>query len=408
MANTYSEQTYIDLGYTKEEAILKVKQNRESTGSGIVEFHKNKRFNMMNVDNSLTLPEMLEFEGKISKYNSLSYPVIKKIIFNVKESKNISINECYKLYIESLEKFKKAKRSASTTEMILFLYGENSKQYKDKLQLNKNCATCSFEKFSKDYDDIELAKIDFKEKYGSNNINGIMKRDGVSKEEAEHIVYKRGKQISETHFNKPEEERIALGKSKSLSLDNYISKFGVIIGMIEYQKILEIRNGQGNLEFYIERHGVEEGTIIYNEKKGRHKIFCCKEYWMENGHSEEESLKILDEYFKQRNNFSLDYCVSKYGKSEGYSVWKARTDLWMKSLYNKSEEEISEMNSKKGWTVENCKRKYGELEGPIIYRQRLEKMALNERSFTRSSKEANIFFLKLYKNLRKLGVLKRK
>lgn len=132
-------------------------------------------------------------------------------------------------------------------------------------------------------------------------------------------------------------------------------------------------------EYWITKGYSEEESIILaeqtklsNNKKGAKKSSSrdkkefkknsprCKEYWLEKGYTEEESkLKVKE----TQTTFSLEKMILKYGLIKGTSIWENRQIEWQKTLKNKSEKEIKEINKKKkpillNDTIEKCVTKY--------------------------------------------------
>lgn len=70
----------------------------------------------------------------------------------------------------------------------------------------------------------------------------------------------------------------------------------------------------------------------------------CKEYYINRGYDIEEAEMLVS---KAQTTFSLQTCIEKHGPDLGYSIWKERQEKWIKSLNDKSEEELLEMHRKK-------------------------------------------------------------
>lgn len=68
------------------------------------------------------------------------------------------------------------------------------------------------------------------------------------------------------------------------------------------------------------------------------------EYYVKRGMSEEEAEDALA---KRQTTFSLETCIEKHGAEEGLLVWKARQEKWQNTLTSKSQEEIDGINKKK-------------------------------------------------------------
>lgn len=51
---------------------------------------------------------------------------------------------------------------------------------------------------------------------------------------------------------------------------------------------------------------------------------------------------------KRQATFSLEKCIQKYGEDVGRQKWKERQTRWQETIYNKSQEEIDDINERKG------------------------------------------------------------
>lgn len=71
------------------------------------------------------------------------------------------------------------------------------------------------------------------------------------------------------------------------------------------------------------------------------------DYWLKKTNGNLEEAQILFDEEKKRHTFTLEKCIEKYGKEEGYNKWKERQDKWQNTLKSKSAEEIEEINRKK-------------------------------------------------------------
>ena len=69
-----------------------------------------------------------------------------------------------------------------------------------------------------------------------------------------------------------------------------------------------------------------------------------KEYWLNKGFTEEESINLIS---KIQSTFSLEKCIKKYGLINGTNIWTNRQIKWQKTINNKSQGEIDEINRKK-------------------------------------------------------------
>lgn len=68
------------------------------------------------------------------------------------------------------------------------------------------------------------------------------------------------------------------------------------------------------------------------------------EYWLAQGYSETEAIVKLGE---RQSTFTKAKCIEKHGEVEGLKVWQSRQDKWTTSYYDKTEEEINDINRRK-------------------------------------------------------------
>lgn len=406
MSNIYDIDHYINQGYTKKEAESKIADIKRKASANLSRSLTRKRMNKYGItDISINEYEKLESEvlGIENSVNDLTN--LYKIVVDISLHRNISILEALNVYKNTCLKFSKFKRPMSSTDAIAYAYGKDSQKYKDKLKTNKSYSSCNFGKFSNSYDDKQKARKDFDIKYGSNNIDHIMNKYGVTEKQAEDIIKQRSDKGQKTLKSKPQEELDAINKRKALTLDNYIQKYGKELGTQKYRELCDKRNGQCSLEYYIEKYGEYLGRREYERKKGKHNSYYCKEYWISRGYDKQEAEDKVSKLMSLRPNFSLDYCIEKYGFDKGYKVWKKRNDDWQNTLKSKSQEEIDEINAKKAITLERMISKYGEEQGTIRYRHWLSNVGGEFSNL--SSKSARMFFLRLYKRLAKRGIVER-
>lgn len=89
-------------------------------------------------------------------------------------------------------------------------------------------------------------------------------------------------------------------------------------------------------EFYMKKDpsiSLEKASLLAKEKKDSIEIVSWnkKEYWMEKGYTEEESVKIVSE---KQSTFSKEICVKKYGEEEGMKRWRDRQEKWKNKVFN--------------------------------------------------------------------------
>lgn len=68
------------------------------------------------------------------------------------------------------------------------------------------------------------------------------------------------------------------------------------------------------------------------------------EYWIARGMTEQEAKEALS---ARQSTFSLEKCISKYGKERGFELWKNRQTKWLNTMSSKTEEERALINQRK-------------------------------------------------------------
>jgi len=402
----YSIEYYLSKGSTLDEANSIIQSIKDKGGVSIKLSCAKRRIAKFNLN--IDVETLLNIEQEFFTKHPTFPPALAafhKYVMSIRQARNESFVESVNRLSSSILKFPKLKKHKNNTEFNRDLFGEDSTIFKVRLDNLKNYITCNFEKFAESYDDKELAKIKFKEKYGSNNIEGIMIRHNVSAEVAEEMIKARSDKGQATYNLKSDDEKLVINKKKSNSLGNLIIRHGEVEGTIRYKELCDFRNYQCTLQYYIDKFGETEGIEVYELKKGKHKSYYCKEYWIAKGLSDKEAVDKVEELFSVRPNFSLKYCIERYGMEEGTSVWIDRQNKWQDTLLSKSPEEIADINKRKAHNLENYILRYGSEEG--LARYNLHKEHMNISRVARSSREANLFFVKLYKLLRKSSIISR-
>ncbi len=125
-------------------------------------------------------------------------------------------------------------------------------------------------------------------------------------------------------------------------------------------KLYNLSVSGSDLDLLIEKHGIERGTSLYEERMGnkRKQTPRCTEYWLSKGFTAEEA-KI--QISKIQNNTSLEKFVEKYGDVEGVQRRDELTKKWLNTLDSKSQEEKCRINKLKDRTsIKHVKENYGD------------------------------------------------
>jgi very-short-patch-repair endonuclease len=399
--NTYSIQSYIDKGCSEIEAFRIVEENKKATSQNLKESLAVKRLKSLSYDDIDSI-RLLEIEDHFEKSYKISKSRLHNFVKKVKDVFKITTEEAVKqIDFVCLEVSKKHKRITSNKMFYSLLFGIDSDEYKEYNNICKSYASCSFEKFSAEYEDKNQAKKDFNIKYGSLSIEHIMNKHKCSEEEAIIIQKERLDKMAFANNSKSDEEKKKINESKKNNIENFTKRFGPILGPLKYYEYLDRKKGIGSKKWYIEKYGEIEGPIRFEKKKVRNSHWR-KEYWIDRGYNEEEAAVKLKEIFETRPSFSKKYCIEKYGYTKGIRIWKERQLLWQKSLYsNMTEEEKTAFEKSKGLDKEAFIKKHGEEKYTSTIENRIN-------SLSSSSKEATRFFIKLYTILRKCGIIEKK
>jgi hypothetical protein len=407
MSNTFDFKYYISMGLSEEEAKQKVEQNRLALSVGVKRGKVQKRLMKYGIFD-VTPDRFLEMENLYYKKYKIKPTSLLKLISGLNNKFGISTEETNIKLISVLEETSKHyKKPAFNRLFFSLLYGADSLEYSNYEKICKSYASSNVEKYVSlcGGNEIEARKIT-KEKYGSLKLENIMKKYSCNEEEARSIIKNRLDKIKETNRKKPEHQKATENRSKANNLENFIKRFGPICGPIKFNEYKERKKGNGSKEFYIEKYGEEEGLKKYQEIYAK-KSYWSMDYWLKKGFTEAEASKKIEEIFSKRPSFSKEFCIEKYGIKRGLEVWKARQDLWQKSLRNKPQEEIDRINRMKSSSFLVMTEKYGEEEANRRFKEMDERRSLNPKVKLYSSREATGFFIMLYKRLRKLGVINR-
>lgn len=79
-------------------------------------------------------------------------------------------------------------------------------------------------------------------------------------------------------------------------------------------------------------------------KEENHNNPCTVEYYIKRGMSEDEAIDALRE---RQTTFSLEICIEKHGVEEGTRIWDNRQNRWQTTLNAKFQNEIDDINKRK-------------------------------------------------------------
>ena len=171
------------------------------------------------------------------------------------------------------------------------------------------------------------AIVKVKERQSTNSISSIMKRKGVSKEQAQEILNNRSHQ----------------------GITTKITNYGGIEAYKEAKKTIFETNKHN---FYVQQSNilgksVEETIKIFaqqNSKLGlqtrnNNPLYFPNtniQFYLNKGLSLKEAADLLK---NRQRTFSLDICIEKHGEDKGKDIWKQRQQKWLSTMDAKSDEE---------------------------------------------------------------------
>ena len=100
------------------------------------------------------------------------------------------------------------------------------------------------------------------------------------------------------------------------------------------------------------------GSVFASKSKEekRKSRTSCIEYYLEKGYSLEEATQLRSE---RQKTFSKEICIEKHGVDEGTRIWEERQTKWQSSINNRSQSELDEINRKKGeWILNLSEEEY--------------------------------------------------
>lgn len=405
----YNVDYYISKGLSSDEAAARVQYNKDTTRAAVEIVGIKRSMETYSLFDYLTIEQYTEIKRDNDKVKiAASTKVLVNLVTDVMGARGLSFYDSY-WYIRDVIINHPSRRPLMREEIAKEVFGEDHPRYLNlKNKPNPLRDMRPFERFCSrnTFSTEEEARKAFKASLATNTVEYAMDKYNVSYEEAVEIISDRNARGTESRNNKPPEELARINKTKGLSLENCINKYGPDLGPIKYEYNISIRKGRTSLQYYKDLHGDEEGERIYYATKGnRSKIYYCLEYWLERGMNVEEATSHLQSLFDKRPSFSSELCIARYGYNKGLKIWRARQDLWQKSLTNKTPDEIAEINRRKSTSKEMYIEKHGEEEGSRLYDEKLVKWGAGRATSTFNSKEANAFLSKLYKKLRTIGVL---
>jgi very-short-patch-repair endonuclease len=163
-----------------------------------------------------------------------------------------------------------------------------------------------------------------------------------------------------------------LNLRETLPVSSYSKEYWLIRGYTEEEAIEKISKIQTV-------NAKKSANRPIEEKRKASK--WCKEYWLIRGYTEEEAIEKIS---KIQDTNSLERYIRVYGKHKGPIKFRERQEKWLKTLYDKSPEEIIEFHKSQGKTRNELIEKWGEKRAEEIIKSRCNGLGgCSNESYTR-------------------------
>ena len=283
----------------------------------------------------------------------------------------------------------------------------NNKPFMEKLFSRYNNQIWTLVKFKQSWGSNFKGKSKFQiifwETRGFNSIEAELKsksfsskaagnlHDSRAPEERKRIALKANKkrieQMKDLEKNDPQKFK----ESLSTTIEFYLAKG---MNQTEAEEALKERQSTFSRKKMIEKHGEEEGTKKVEERNKK---------WF-------KSLKENNDWdeLSKSKAVTLEKSIFKYGEEEGterFNEWVEARDTSKEGFIKrygeeKGDQKYIEVNTKKGYgnTLPYHIEKYGEEEGMVKWKERLNKMSVDSGKASKESLKIFLPLLDLYKN----------
>jgi hypothetical protein len=171
----------------------------------------------------------------------------------------------------------------------------------------------------------------------SNSVEGIMYRNFITREKAE-LIFLSNNENQLIKRQKTNEINRVLDPLLFKKRSRNCKEFWIERGFSEEESVLKSE------EVMREIHQKTFEKFKINPEKYRSKYNTTIEYYIKKGYSEDDSKNMLS---SRQSTFSKDVCIEKYGLDFGLEIWKKRQNKWINTMDSKSDEEKIEINRKR-------------------------------------------------------------
>ena len=186
-------------------------------------------------------------------------------------------------------------------------------EYKDK-KIPINMYSANVCKYLYGYENIDKSIINEKQSYIKTKdfyikkygiIEGLKKWDNYCKKQSYTNTFEYKNKV----FGMTKSEFNDFNKSRAVTKDNLIKKYGVADGTLKWQSYIKKQSYAGvKLEYFIDKYGIDKGTIKYNELIEKKKITLKN---LKKKYGEEEGSLRYQRYINKKNLYNSKYISKK-------------------------------------------------------------------------------------------------
>ena len=247
--------------------------------------------------------------------------------------------------------------------------------------------------FSEEYGREKIKE--FSGVYASLNVEGIMKRNSCTEEEAKQIIEERIQRSKETLNRYSDEEKAEFNSRKSQSLESMIKRYGVDEGTKRYNERINKFKHSYSMDGLIERYGEEKAKEIQKERskaKSNSLESLIKRYGEEIGQE-----KYKQQVERKSHAHTVQGYIDRYGFEEGTKRFIERQEKFKESWAKIPRKELERIRKLQSNSLKSLRERYGDEKGTSIYIKARKSM------HQRASMESLKVFIPLYTELLNRG-----
>lgn len=247
--------------------------------------------------------------------------------------------------------------------------------------------------FSEEYGKEKIKE--FSSVYASLSIEGIMKRNSCTENEAKKIIEDRVKRAKETLDKHSDEEKAEINRRKSNSLETMIARYGSIEGTKRYNERINKFKHSYSMDGLIERYGEEKAKEIQKERSK------AKSNSLENlieRYGEDIAKEKYEQQCKRKSHaHTIQGYIDRYGFELGTTRFIERQEKFKESWAKIPPKELERIRKLQSTTLKSFRERHGFEKGTSLYIKARKSM------HQRASYESLKVFLPLYTELLKRG-----